>query len=44
LLAIDPGGAHIRLTDFNFFTSQEARDVVAEKGLILLDNRSLQDV
>lgn len=44
LLAIDPDGAHVRQTDLDFFTSQEARDVVEEEGIILLDYRALQEV
>jgi predicted glycoside hydrolase/deacetylase ChbG (UPF0249 family) len=44
LLAIEPYGNHIRQTDFDFLTSQEAKDVVKEEGIILLDYRTLQDV
>ena len=44
LLAIDPGGHHIRQTDFDFLTSQQAKDVVREEGIVLLDYRALQDV
>lgn len=44
LLTIDPGGAHIRQTDFDFLTSQQAKDVVKEEGIILLDYRALQEV
>ncbi len=44
LLAIDSGGAHIRQTDFEFLTSQQAKDVVEEEGIILLDYRTLQEV
>lgn len=44
LLAIDPGGANIRQTDFDFLTSQQAKDVIEEEGIILLDYRALQDV
>jgi predicted glycoside hydrolase/deacetylase ChbG (UPF0249 family) len=43
LLAIEPDGNHIRQTDFDFLTSQQARDVVKEEGIILLDYRVLQD-
>ncbi len=44
LLAIEPGGNHIRQTDFDFLTSQQAKDVVREEGIVLLDYRALQDV
>ena len=44
LLAIDPGGANIRQTDFDFLTSQQAKDVIEEEGIILFDYRALQDV
>jgi predicted glycoside hydrolase/deacetylase ChbG (UPF0249 family) len=44
LLAIEPGGNHIRQTDFDFLMSQQARDVVREEGIILLDYRALQAV
>jgi len=44
LLAIDPDGAHIRQTDFDFLTSQQAQDVIEEEGINLLDYRALQEV
>jgi predicted glycoside hydrolase/deacetylase ChbG (UPF0249 family) len=44
LLAIDPGGAHIRQADFDFLTSQQAKEIVEEEGIILLNYRVLQDV
>lgn len=44
LQAIDPGGSSIRQTDFDFFTSRQAKDVVKEEGIILLDYRALQEV
>ena len=44
LLAMEPGGNHIRQTDFDFLTSQQAKDIVREEGIILLDYRALQDV
>jgi len=44
LLAIEPGGNHIRQTDFDFLTSQQAKDIVREEGIILLDYRALQAV
>ncbi len=44
LLTIDPGGAHIRQTDFDFLMSQQAKDVIEEEGITLLDYRVLQEV
>jgi len=44
LLAIEAAGNHIRQTDFDFLISQQAKDVVREEGIILLDYRALQDV
>ena len=41
-LAIEPAGDHIRQTDFDFWTCQEAKDIVREEGIILLDYRALQ--
>ena len=42
LLALEPGGNHIRQADYDFLTSQEAKDLVREEGIILLDYRVLQ--
>jgi predicted glycoside hydrolase/deacetylase ChbG (UPF0249 family) len=44
LLAIEPAGNHIRQTDFDFLMSQQAKDVIHEQGIILLDYRALQKV
>jgi chitin disaccharide deacetylase len=44
LLAIEPGGNHVRQTDYDFLTSQEAKDMVQSEGVILLDYRALQAV
>ncbi len=44
LSAIEPNGNHIRQRDFDFFTSQRAKEVIREEGIILLDYRALQDV
>jgi predicted glycoside hydrolase/deacetylase ChbG (UPF0249 family) len=44
LLAIEPNGKHIRQTDFDFWTSQQAKDIISQEGIILLDYRALQDV
>jgi predicted glycoside hydrolase/deacetylase ChbG (UPF0249 family) len=44
LLALEPAGNHERQTDFDFWTSQQAKDIVREEGIILLDYRALQVV
>ena len=44
LLAIEPDGNHVRQTDFDFWTSQQAKDIVKEEGIILVDYRALQVV
>jgi predicted glycoside hydrolase/deacetylase ChbG (UPF0249 family) len=44
LLALEPDGNHFRQTDFDFWISQQAKDVVEEEGIILLDYRALQSV
>lgn len=44
LLAIEPGGNHVRQADFDFWTSQQARDLVIKEGIVLLDYRPLQEV
>jgi hypothetical protein len=44
LLALEPDGNHIRQTDFDFWISQQAKDIVKEEGIILLNYRALQAV
>lgn len=44
LLAIELDDNHIRQTDFDFFTSPQAKDILNEESIILLDYRDLQDV
>ena len=44
LLAIEPGGTRIRQADFDFLTSQQAKEIVKEEEIILLDYRALQKV
>jgi predicted glycoside hydrolase/deacetylase ChbG (UPF0249 family) len=44
LRAIDPAGSHIRQTDFDFLISTQAKDIITEEGIILLDYRALQEV
>ena len=34
----------MRQSDFDFLTSQEAKDVIRQEGIILLDYRALQEV
>jgi predicted glycoside hydrolase/deacetylase ChbG (UPF0249 family) len=42
LLALEPAENHERQTDFDFWTSQQAKDIVKGEGIILLDYRPLQ--
>jgi predicted glycoside hydrolase/deacetylase ChbG (UPF0249 family) len=44
LLAMEPAGNHCRQTDFDFFVSQEAKDLVKQEGIILIDYRAIQKV
>jgi predicted glycoside hydrolase/deacetylase ChbG (UPF0249 family) len=44
LLAIEPNGKHIRQTDFDFLISQEAKSIVKDEGIVLMDYRALQDI
>jgi predicted glycoside hydrolase/deacetylase ChbG (UPF0249 family) len=44
LLAIEADGNHIRQTDYDFLMSEQARDIIREEGIILLDYRALQAV
>jgi chitin disaccharide deacetylase len=44
LLAIERDGNHIRQRDLDFLTSQKAKDIIKEEGIILLDYRALQNV
>jgi predicted glycoside hydrolase/deacetylase ChbG (UPF0249 family) len=44
LLAIEGEDNRIRQTDFDFLMSQEVKNIVREKGIILLDYRALQEV
>jgi predicted glycoside hydrolase/deacetylase ChbG (UPF0249 family) len=44
LLALEPDGKQIRQKDYDFLMSQEAGDVLAEEGIILMDYRALQKV
>lgn len=42
--ALEPETWQIRRADFDFFVSPEARDLLDEEGIVLLDYRSLQEV
>lgn len=44
LLAIEVEHNHIRQTDFDFWTSQQAKDVIREEGIVLLNYPALQNV
>jgi hypothetical protein len=44
LLTLEPDGIHFRQTDFDFWISQQAKDIVKEEGIILLNYRALQEV
>ena len=44
LLALEPTGNHVRQADFEFWTSQQAKDIVKAEGILLLDYRALQEV
>lgn len=43
-LALEPGGNHVRQTDYDFLMSQQAKDIIRAEGIILLDYRTLQAV
>ena len=42
--ALEPGNWRVRRADFDYVMSQEARDVMNEEGIVLLDYRALQAV
>jgi chitin disaccharide deacetylase len=42
LFALEPTGKHERQSDYDFWTSQQAKDIVNEEGIILIDYRPLQ--
>ena len=44
LLALEPDGNHFRQTDYDFWMSQQAKDIVKEEGIVLVDYRALQAV
>ena len=42
--ALEPDSWQVRKKDFDFLISQEARDILEEEGIVLLDYRALQQV
>jgi predicted glycoside hydrolase/deacetylase ChbG (UPF0249 family) len=40
--AIEPASWQVRKTDFDFLISQEAREILDEEGIVLIDYRALQ--
>lgn len=44
LYAMEPDGNHIRQGDFDFLMSQEAKEIVEEEGIILVDYGLIQKV
>jgi len=42
LLALDPTGRHERQLDYDFWTSPEAKEIIRQEGIVLLDYRPLQ--
>jgi hypothetical protein len=44
LLAMEPASRHFRQADYDFWTSQTAKDLITAEGIILLDYRALQAV
>jgi predicted glycoside hydrolase/deacetylase ChbG (UPF0249 family) len=43
LFAIEPDPQHIRQTDFDFVTSRQMKEIIAEEGIVLLDYQALQE-
>jgi hypothetical protein len=41
---MEPDGNHFHQTDFDFWTSQEANDIVTEEGIVLIDYQAIQKV
>jgi chitin disaccharide deacetylase len=40
--AIDPGGWQVRRTDYEFLTSPEARELLRQEGIIVIDYRTIR--
>lgn len=43
LLAMEPDGNHFRQTDFDFWMSHEAKEIVKKEGITLIDYRTIQE-
>jgi predicted glycoside hydrolase/deacetylase ChbG (UPF0249 family) len=43
LLAMEPDGNHFRQTDYDFWTSEDAKDIVRQEGIILIDYRAISE-
>jgi hypothetical protein len=43
LLAMEPDGNHFRQTDYDFWISQEAKDIVKSEGIILINYQAIQE-
>jgi chitin disaccharide deacetylase len=44
LRTIEPDSWQVRQTDYDFFMSQEAQDIIKAEGIILIDTRTLQTI
>ena len=44
LLRLEPAGRHERQADYDYWTSQQAQEIVQQEGIILLDYRVLQEI
>jgi predicted glycoside hydrolase/deacetylase ChbG (UPF0249 family) len=44
LQAIEPGSWQVRQTDFDFLMSWEAREIIQQEGIVLLDYKPLQKI
>lgn len=42
--AVDPDGCRVRRTDYEFLVSPEARDLVRDEGIAVVDYRAVQEV
>lgn len=40
--AIDPDGWHVRRTDYEFLTSPQARDLLQDEGIVVIDYKTIQ--
>jgi chitin disaccharide deacetylase len=44
LLSIEPGDQRVRQTDFDFLISPEAREIIEQEGIVLLNYKPLQEI